>query len=115
VTTSTKSRTRVLFSAHTTDNKRPQQQATSTQARKQQSENDSRRSNCQNSTQGIMSAATAMTSTKSRTRLFSQEHVTAHNQQAQWHRKIALPRTNNTRHHHNDSHIKISLRNTFLA
>ena len=43
-----------------------------------------------------MSAATAMTSTKSRTRLFS-KHTNAHknnSQQAQWYQKISLPRTN---------------------
>lgn len=48
------------------------------QARKQRSENDTGRSHCQESRQCIMTAATAMKSTKSRTRLFSQR-TTAHN------------------------------------
>ena len=50
------------------------------QACKQRSDNDTRRSHCQEPTQGIMSSTTAMTSTKSRIRLFSQD-TNAHNKQ----------------------------------
>jgi hypothetical protein len=81
-TTSTKSRTRGLFSAHTSDNK---QQATTTKhAITEVTMNDTGRSHCQESTQGRASAAAVMTSTKSRTRLFSQTQppTTSNKQQA---------------------------------
>ena len=70
---------RGLFSVHTSENKRPQQPTTSQQqAHKHHSDNDTGRSHCQQPTQGIMSSATPMTLTKSRTRLFSQ-HTNATN------------------------------------
>ena len=75
----------------------------STHKRPHRSGNDNERSCCQEPTQDIMlSGATAMTSTKSRTRLFSQ-HASSHiKQQAQWYSKISLPKTNTG---HNDNHI----------
>ena len=92
--------------------KRPQEIKINNHATKHNIDNNTGRSYCQEPTQGIiMSAATAMKSTKSRTRLFSQ-HTSAHNQQAQWYQKISLPRSN-TRY--NDNHIYEKIKNTFLA
>ena len=71
--TSTKSRTRGLFSVSkqvTTSAHNKQQ------AQKHRSANYTRRSPCQEPTQGIMSAKAAMKSTKARTRMLSQQTTT---------------------------------------